>query len=558
MTPFFIRDFTSFHWYTRGMFGWKLPATIAALLMLVAGPSLGMFFVSDDFDWLSIALQGEPLWKAFVGNYYGQHGVGGTFRPMVNVFFELMTRVGGLQPALYHAVQLAVHGLNAWLVAQLATRLWRGREGVVIGWLAAVMFVVMAQHAEAIFWIAAIGDPLATAGVLGALLCYVSYRHEGTCARQWRIVSSILLVAALLTKEIALVFPVLIVGYELLVCRTFSVRSLVRLTWQYWLMVVVYLLYRWWAIGLVVGYYAESSLRVDLLRYVHNLIAYDVGALFVGAPRIWLTTLLQMHWYVYGVLALFALGVVVRWAWRGVYTQLVFAVFFWLVNIALVTPLSMSMLNDEGERYGYLASVAIAWLLAWMVYEIIKARYWIGVAAAVVVMSYHVWHLDAKLGMWRQAGHVSSSLTAQLANLPFEQYKKNYLIGLPDTLDGAAVMRNGAVQAAALLRDDGVVLERVPVYTLLPTELLYAPIYSTLQRLPDGAHFTVSDEQYLITGNATESHPEYRFELWNYDYEQTTSNTIRIQFQGGREFDWARAEIALWYYEEGVLKRFEE
>src|SRR5690606_17658089 len=112
------------HCYTIPMHRWKNFTVLAAVTFFLFGPAMGDFFVSDDFDWLHIASQGEPLWKAFVGNYYGQHGVGGTFRPLVNVFFEVMTRVAGLSSLPYHAVQLAVHALNAFLVYCLARLVW--------------------------------------------------------------------------------------------------------------------------------------------------------------------------------------------------------------------------------------------------------------------------------------------------------------------------------------------------------------------------------------------------------------------------------------------------
>ena len=61
------------------------------------------FFLSDDFDWLHLTANSEkPLIDYFSANYYGEQGIGGSYRPMFNVIFKLNYEIWGLIGIGYH------------------------------------------------------------------------------------------------------------------------------------------------------------------------------------------------------------------------------------------------------------------------------------------------------------------------------------------------------------------------------------------------------------------------------------------------------------------------
>ena len=177
--------------------------------------NLNDFFVSDDFDWLYLTENSkQPLWQYFTTNYYGQQGEGGSYRPMFNLVFSLNNSLFGLNAIPYHLTNLIFHIGVSFLVYLLVLQLLSSNENKKkIGILAAVFFSILPNHAEAVVWIAAIGDPMASFFYLLAFYLYLLYRQKKSFA--CLLISLFSFILALLTKEIAITLPLLILVWEL-------------------------------------------------------------------------------------------------------------------------------------------------------------------------------------------------------------------------------------------------------------------------------------------------------------------------------------------------------
>lgn len=152
-------------------------ASLAGLILLVYSGSFQAGLVLDS----AMIVGADPriqTWSAenlrliFTENYWWPFAPSDLYRPVTTLTFLLQRLLPGVAGGVagYHAVNLLLHALNAWLVFSLLARLGARRH---VAWLAAAIFAVHPIHVEAVTNIVGRADLLATAAVLGGLVCYV-------------------------------------------------------------------------------------------------------------------------------------------------------------------------------------------------------------------------------------------------------------------------------------------------------------------------------------------------------------------------------------------------
>lgn len=531
---------------------------------------LGMFFISDDFDWLNLSQQIQNGWLGILtGNYYGLHGVGGTFRPMVNVIFAIENFLFGLNPFGYHAVQLLLHIGVAFLIYLIVGKvLISHKNGNRIAFLSAAIFSIMPNHVEAVVWIAAVGDPLATLLYLLSFYFYVvarSFQYQISnfkyqISNRKYLLSLLFFILALLTKEIAITLPFVILAYELMIQKNYRVKSLFQILNSYFLILIAYLIYRYWAIGLLFGYYGRESLAgvLHIKEYIITLINISASMFTVGQMRIDFGHLIVKGWFV--ILPLIILLAILLWYktnfeqrhWVG------FLIIFWLFNIALILPLKLGIINDEGQRYGYLPSIAVAIVIVWIIIALMKYSNRLVRTVIILTVCYCVLFQQMLVNQWGISSTFSNRIYHQLSSIDFQTPEKTYIIGLPESYLNAQLYRNGIIQSLELqgIKFDPQKVVRVPVYVHLDDTNRESELYGEKKEYDDGFLWTTIDNKYIVTGNATETYPDYHFELWGYNYGNATANHIRMYFDSG---DWQKfkdGKVQILYFDEGNLKKY--
>lgn len=177
-------------------------AAIAGLLFL---PALSGGFVYDDHRFF--AENGcLPLpsiwWRAFADPACQTSDLthAGLWRPLRTISFAIDQRIaGGATPFVPHATNLILHALGTYLVARLLSA-WRLPP--VAAFLGALAYGAHPAQTECVAWISSRGDLLAAVFVLAALLSDL---------RERRGTALVLGAAALLSKEQAIVWPLLVV-----------------------------------------------------------------------------------------------------------------------------------------------------------------------------------------------------------------------------------------------------------------------------------------------------------------------------------------------------------
>jgi hypothetical protein len=191
----------------------RLPLTIAAALMVVATvalywPALGAGFVGDDFMILHrLRALGHPtdVLRFFRGEFFEY------YRPLGFVSHAIDWAIAGQNPREFHLTNLVLHVVNTILLFLVGRKL---SPRPLAGLLAAALFALHASNNEAVVWMSARFDLLATCFALGALYCMM----RGGFPNQ--LAGAVLYFFALLSKEAAVALPIAVAGWS-----TFRLRA---------------------------------------------------------------------------------------------------------------------------------------------------------------------------------------------------------------------------------------------------------------------------------------------------------------------------------------------
>ncbi len=161
-------------------------------------------------------------------------------RPLTNLSFAVDRALWGPEPFGYHLGNLLLHLVNVVLVFLLALRLSADAGGMrqlrsgsdgsgVVAFVTALLFGVHPVMSEAVGYISSRSDLLCTVLFIAAFFAARRWMQRGGTA--WYALTWLLWVAALLAKETAAVFPLVMLAYARTVGRDTIARP-ARVTWQ--------------------------------------------------------------------------------------------------------------------------------------------------------------------------------------------------------------------------------------------------------------------------------------------------------------------------------------
>jgi protein O-mannosyl-transferase len=186
----------------RGFGAWWLAAlfVLPAAVLLVHVPTFDSYVFEDDVGWM---LDGRAWTLADVFRIEGRSHF---YRPMVGLHFVVFAGWLGGSPALLHAVNVALHAVNALLVFGLARRL--GLSGAA-AFTSGLLMAVLTRSAESVAWISGVSAVLLTTFFLLALVLHA--RVDGRRRAADRVLELVCFAATLLTHEAGVtLLPVLL------------------------------------------------------------------------------------------------------------------------------------------------------------------------------------------------------------------------------------------------------------------------------------------------------------------------------------------------------------
>jgi hypothetical protein len=420
--------------------------TVAAVAFAVFSPSLNGYFLADDFHIVTLLDRERKAidWANTLSDFYTVFRGEPTYsyyRPMISLSAAIDYTLWGLRPVGFHLTNLALHVANTLLVYAIAAVLQPAQTGPV-GLAAALLFALHPLHAEAVYFLAARTDLIATLFILSSFLLYLLFRSNGrvTCY----CLSLLAFLAALASKETAVTLPLALALHTVFPAAPAgegpSETAKVRWLAPYLLLLAGYFVLRKAVTGYVVGQYARPDVEIfrlsATLRGVAKLCAHllhPIGgelltptatALYGNA----VTALIPpLGW----LLAVASLGLMLvgRWSrrtWFFLGLMLVFAAPLLTLLAATGSPLG------EARHY-YLPSAAYCLFLGSLLGRVTRLRALLGSAILAAFAAL----LAVTSLPWIAASGIVWHVVRRIEQAAGDSVKRVIVAGTPDRYVGA-------------------------------------------------------------------------------------------------------------------------
>lgn len=372
---------------------------------LLFWPSFDSAWLMDDFP----VLVNNPDIRS-LANFFEDYYPG---RPLRELTYLLDYQIFGLQPSGYHLQQIFWHGLNAWLVFQLAIRLSACKP---IAWGAALLFLAHPLQVEVVANISHRKDSLALAFCLASLLVYLHGRDQkGRRRIYWLLGALLLWGVALLAKQNALALVAMPVIYEL--CQPGRLRrklfvAAVALSIIGVSVRIVYLLNNQDFLDNI-GPALSKLGNFGMTAPQHYFLAVFKAWAFMASKLLWPSALTMEYTFplptgwldpwalsgLFGAALVVALFVFARWKSEVVCLSLGWVLVFWLPTSNLLGHLAYF----AADRYWYSPLVGVCILSSyglWWLCRKNQTAYLVIGCLVVLTLSWQTWQQQR---VWRDA-----------------------------------------------------------------------------------------------------------------------------------------------------------
>ena len=405
----------------------RSPLFLLILIVLAFGiywPALSIGFLSDDF----LLIDRASTWSVGAVNLE-------LFRPLPLSIWALILQIGAGATTI-HALNIALHGTNAWLTTRLAAE-WVHDRWAARG--AGLLMLVAPLAPEAVAWSAGVFDVMATTLVLAVVLIGRQYAGDPSFAKRASFLSVALL--ALLAKETAAVVPLLVL-LDAWVRKQFP-RKLLQDTALLFAIVGVIGIVRLTArFGMTAPPIAVRSIRHALFRS------------FGGLAFPWHSDVLAAWPYLPLLVALVIAAIVTAFFLRAgdkTRTTVALACSAWiLVAMLPVFHVFFISYDLQSSRYAYLSSVGWSVLVVTLISDFRTERLWprwFAPALMITLVISYAFGVRMHLRPWIDAGQLRDTVEQQaLHNGRIRTCEEITVARLPDTIRGAYVFRVGAAE----------------------------------------------------------------------------------------------------------------
>jgi tetratricopeptide (TPR) repeat protein len=375
------------HFWTR-----QSAIHLLILVVLAALPYLNSLhngFVYDDTDQILVnpyiqnfhhlrEIFTSSVWS-FMGDFRGSSNY---YRPVMSLGYVLCYRLFGPHALGFHLANLLAD-VGVVLLVYLITR--RMFHSPAVGLATACVFALHPIHSEAVNWIAAVTElELALFYLLTFGFFLASARGAGKSSIPLQIAMVGSFVLALLSKEQALTLPALATLYEHRLREDRTETTTVQKLRRYgalWLLAAAYLIVRARYLG---------GLAPDLGRPAFGPVELAMSALALIGRYCWklawpaelcayyvfpTDVAALLPWAVGGLAALTVWALVVMGFWNT-NRQAAFGAVWLLTTLAPVLNVRWMTSNPFAERYLYLPSVGVCWIVGW-----VGMRWWNSLSA---------------------------------------------------------------------------------------------------------------------------------------------------------------------------------
>jgi hypothetical protein len=429
-----------------------LLATVAAFI-----PNLWFPFLFDDY--VHLLFVSNESWRTLIERVLIHHPTGGDmfFRPLGDLTFQLAYQWSGFDFRRWHLTGLAIHAANTLLVLLLSRRISGGWLGACTG---ALFFGWQSAHVEAVSWVSALYDLLATLFVLLALL-------EVTGERKRYLAAAAFAALACLSKESAYCLPLLAGLSATLVHREARRISRWKTLWVATACASVFL-YRCWHLGGIGGYRTASGRSLAIhFQWLSALQAIGL--------RLWAVLFIPLNWSVppgpalrLGFTFLFV-GVLGFAACASLRPRRLASLAAFTVCAAL-PAISLLLIGSDlaGARILYLPSVGAALLWASIAASVPNRKIAVGLCSLLAL--FQLAALEHNEAVWGSVARTARQACVDAgAILRHDPRSTLFALDLPRTRNGVYFPQNGFPACVAINAD--VDASRIAVGNSVPSPL---------------------------------------------------------------------------------------
>ncbi len=329
--------------------------------------------------------------------------VAANYHPLTVLSLAINYKISGLSPFSYHLFNLLLHLLNVFLVFYFTYLLTK--RNLIIAGIAALFFGIHPMHVESVAWVSERKDVLYTAFFLAAMITYLKYlQHYRAKAKgkrranpqKYYLYALLFFVLSLLSKGMAVVLPIVLLGIDFLKKRRIQQKVLLE---KIPFIVLAFLF------GLLALYIqTDRGAVTDMERFglVSRLGFASYGFMYYIVKFFVPINLSSFHPYpnltgtLTGLFLVAPLGVAAIWG-AGLYTlksQRVafFGLFFYAITVALVLQFITVGSAVVAERYTYLSYIGLLLIVGYAYHQLIQKKgnqwaLWRNLATGVLVLA---------------------------------------------------------------------------------------------------------------------------------------------------------------------------
>ena len=162
-----------------------------------------------------------------IKNIFTTPEVVSTYAPLTLLSWAIDYSIAGLNPTVFHFVNLLLHLVVVGLVFYLVKLLSKNE---IVAFITALLFGIHPMHVEVVGWISARKDLLYTIFFLGSLIAYYFYAYKGSKYPKYYYYIACLLffVLSLLSKGTAVILPAVLFLFDYLKARKLNIKLLLE------------------------------------------------------------------------------------------------------------------------------------------------------------------------------------------------------------------------------------------------------------------------------------------------------------------------------------------
>ncbi len=345
---------------------WVVLGLLVLATVLTFRGVLANGFVVDDYHTVQTnkALRSLAMWPQWLTSPDAASSFRGAknYRPVLITSYGLDYALWGDDPAGFHATNLIVHLAVVIMTFLLARRLWSDDT---TAFCAAALVGLHPLNTEAVNYVSARSSLLMTAGVLAAVLA-----HDTAMGRGWLrgLPAWGFGLAALGTKEVAVVLPVLIIAWERArIGETVPWRTTLLRSLPWWGLAGTFVGVRTWLLRDVPSqpvFWSEMTILQNLL-FATKISLVSLGQWWwpsrLALDHAWPTTI--GAWEAGGLLASAVAAGVATWGLLKTNRRLGWCVVWFWVGMVPVGALPFATrVTLYQENRVYLAGIGLAWV----------------------------------------------------------------------------------------------------------------------------------------------------------------------------------------------------